>query len=112
MSQFADASASGTDADCPSVDHWPGCGDPRMAVWEFAASLTPMAIAIDDPRASGGTEWSARLDGYVERARIAADALRRLDQEAVYRIVWTMTVAGLEHAVELAELAMEETKFG
>ena len=42
----------------------------------------------------------------------AADALRELDQEAVDRIVWAMTVAGLEHAVELAELAMEETHFG
>ena len=39
-------------------------------------------------------------------------ALRELDQEAVDRIVWAMTVAGLENAVELAELAMEETHFG
>ena len=37
---------------------------------------------------------------------------RRLDQEAVDRIVWAMVVAGLENAVELAELAMEETGFG
>ena len=35
-----------------------------------------------------------------------------LDQDAVDRIVWAMTVAGLEHAVDLAELAMEETQFG
>jgi acetaldehyde dehydrogenase/alcohol dehydrogenase len=53
-----------------------------------------------------------RLDGFVERARVAADGLRRLDQEAVDRIVWAMVVAGLESAVELAELAMEETGFG
>ena len=39
-------------------------------------------------------------------------ALRALDQEAVDRIVWAMVVAGLEHAVDLAELAMEETGFG
>ena len=57
-------------------------------------------------------EWAARLDGFVERAREASTALRALDQEAVDRIVWAMTVAGLEHAVELAELAMEETHFG
>ena len=55
---------------------------------------------------------SARLDGFVERARIAAEGLRRLDQEGVDRIVWAMVVAGLESAVELAELAMEETGFG
>jgi acetaldehyde dehydrogenase/alcohol dehydrogenase len=53
-----------------------------------------------------------RLDGYVERAAAAARAFRRLDQEAVDRIVWAMVVAGLEHAIDLAELAMEETGFG
>jgi acetaldehyde dehydrogenase / alcohol dehydrogenase len=53
-----------------------------------------------------------RLDGYVERARTAARAFRRLDQEAVDAIVWAMVVAGLEHAVDLAELAMQETGFG
>src|SRR5664279_2930653 len=71
-----------------------------------------MAIVIDEPVVAGGGEWAARLDGYVARAREAADALRALDQEAVDRIVWSMTVAGLEQAIELAELAMEETQFG
>jgi hypothetical protein len=52
------------------------------------------------------------LDGFVERAREASTALSELDQEAVDRIVWAMTVAGLENAVELAELPMEETHFG
>ena len=44
--------------------------------------------------------------------RHAAQELRRLDQEAVDRIVWGMVVAGLESAVELAELATEEAGFG
>ena len=57
-------------------------------------------------------EWAARLDEFVARGREAADALRKLNQEQVDRIVWAMTVAGLEHAVELAELAMAETQFG
>jgi acetaldehyde dehydrogenase/alcohol dehydrogenase len=57
-------------------------------------------------------EQALRLDGFVERAQAAARALRRLDREAVDRIVWAMVVAGLESAVELAELAMEETGFG
>jgi acetaldehyde dehydrogenase/alcohol dehydrogenase len=57
-------------------------------------------------------DQAPRLDGFVSRARAAADAFRALDQEAVDRIVWAMVVAGLEHAVELAELAMEETQFG
>jgi acetaldehyde dehydrogenase / alcohol dehydrogenase len=71
-----------------------------------------MAIAIDEKAAAGGGEWEARLDGFVQRARDAAAAMRELDQEAVDRIVWAMTVAGLEHAIELAEVAMEETHFG
>jgi acetaldehyde dehydrogenase/alcohol dehydrogenase len=57
-------------------------------------------------------EVAARLDGVVERASRAAGEFRPLDQEAVDRIVWAMVVAGLEGAVELAELAMEETGFG
>ena len=71
-----------------------------------------MAIVTEAGAAVGGKAWEQRLDGYVQRARDAAIALRRLDQEAVDRIVWAMTVAGLEHAMELAELAMEETHFG
>jgi acetaldehyde dehydrogenase / alcohol dehydrogenase len=55
---------------------------------------------------------AARLDGFVERARTAADAFRRLDQEQVDRIVWAMVVAGLKSAVDLAQLAMDETGFG
>ena len=82
----------------------------------------------DDPAAGlGGTTWlqqskrrpprptpsgPTRLDGFVERAQEASVGARELDQEAVDRIVWAMTVAGLENAVELAELAMEETHFG
>ena len=74
-----------------------------------------MAIAIDDKNAETaetGGHWASRLDGYVQRAGVAAIALRALDQEAVDRIVWAMVVAGLESAVDLAELAMEETGFG
>jgi acetaldehyde dehydrogenase/alcohol dehydrogenase len=71
-----------------------------------------MAIVTTDPAAPGSEAWAARLDGFVGRARAAADAMRALDQEQVDRIVWAMTVAGLEHAVDLAELAMAETQFG
>jgi acetaldehyde dehydrogenase / alcohol dehydrogenase len=71
-----------------------------------------MATAIKEDAAPSAEEWAARLDGFVERAQAASVALRELDQEAVDRIVWAMTVAGLENAVELAELAMEETHFG
>jgi acetaldehyde dehydrogenase / alcohol dehydrogenase len=71
-----------------------------------------MALAMEDQAAARGGEGAARLDGFVTRARDAAAALRRLDQEAVDRIVWAMTMAGLEHAVDLAELAMQDLQFG
>ncbi|MBV8997428.1 MAG: bifunctional acetaldehyde-CoA/alcohol dehydrogenase [Solirubrobacterales bacterium] len=71
-----------------------------------------MATATKELASSADGDWAARLDGFVERAQEASMSLRTLDQEAVDRIVWAMTVAGLENAVELAELAMEETHFG
>jgi acetaldehyde dehydrogenase / alcohol dehydrogenase len=72
-----------------------------------------MATVVKEPPVgSPDSEWAQRLDGFVKRAQEASTALRRLDQDAVDRIVWAMTVAGLENAFELAELAMEETQFG
>jgi acetaldehyde dehydrogenase/alcohol dehydrogenase len=53
------------------------------------------------------------LDEVVARSRAAADAFRRIDdQDAVDRIVWALVVAGLEHAVELAQLAIDDVGFG
>jgi acetaldehyde dehydrogenase / alcohol dehydrogenase len=69
-----------------------------------------MAATVEGPIVDRAL--AERLDSYVERASAAARAFRRLDQEAVDAIVWAMVVAGLEHAVDLAELAMEETGFG
>ncbi|MFN8205635.1 MAG: aldehyde dehydrogenase family protein, partial [Solirubrobacteraceae bacterium] len=70
------------------------------------------AAPTTTPNGAASGAGDERLDGFVARARTAADAMRRLDQEAVDRIVWAMVVAGLEHAIDLAELAMEETGFG
>ena len=47
-------------------------------------------------------EQIAELDAVVARAHDAAEAFRKLDQEAVDRIVWAMVTAGLDAAVELA----------
>src|ERR1044072_518184 len=68
-----------------------------------------------DPPATAQTEHvldPVPLDAVVVRARTAAAAFRRLDQEAVDKIVRAMVVAGPEHPVDLAELAMDETGFG
>ena len=65
----------------------------------------PSEPAIEPRRA-------ADLDAIVARARRAADAFRKLDQVAVDRIVRAMVVAGLEAAIDLAQVAIDETGFG
>ena len=52
------------------------------------------------------------VDGQVERASVAADAFRALDQAAVDRIVDAMVRAGLRATAELARLAVQESGFG
>ena len=52
------------------------------------------------------------VDGQVERARVAAEAFRALDQSAVDRIVDAMVRAGLRATAELARLAVQESGFG
>src|SRR3954453_11561444 len=74
----------------------------------------PMSTVTGPPPAAPLVEddVAAPPDAIVARATAAASAFRALDQEAVDRIVHAMVVAGLQHAVELAQLAMDETGFG
>jgi acetaldehyde dehydrogenase/alcohol dehydrogenase len=76
--------------------------------------MTTLNTSLGSQAAAPGMEpdRTVELDAIVGRARAAADAFRRLDQEAVDRIVWAMVVAGLGKAVELAQVAIEETHFG
>jgi acetaldehyde dehydrogenase/alcohol dehydrogenase len=68
-----------------------------------------MTATIDSTSAEAIERW----DTAVDRAQIAAAAFRAIDDQGrVDRIVRAMVVAGLEAAVELAELALEETGFG
>jgi acetaldehyde dehydrogenase / alcohol dehydrogenase len=74
-----------------------------------------MAATAREPRRTSDLdgEQLERLDGFVARSRAAAQAFRAIDDQAtVDRIVWALVVAGLEHAVELARLAMDEVGFG
>ena len=52
----------------------------------------------------------AMIDGLVERAQKASEEYQKLDQETVDRIVKAMSMAGLEHHMELAKMAVEETR--
>ena len=52
------------------------------------------------------------IDNLVQRAQKASEEYRKLDQEQVDTIVKHMAMAGLEHHMELAKMAVEETGRG
>ena len=54
----------------------------------------------------------AMIDDLVEKATVASREYMKLDQEQVNNIVKAMSMAGLEHHMELAKLAVEETGRG
>ena len=52
------------------------------------------------------------IDDLVEKAKIASREYLKIDQETVDKIVKAMSMAGLEHHMELAKMAVEETGRG
>ena len=52
------------------------------------------------------------IDDLVERAKKASKEYMKLNQDQVNNIVKAMSMAGLEHHMELAKMAVEETKRG
>jgi acetaldehyde dehydrogenase/alcohol dehydrogenase len=52
------------------------------------------------------------IDDLVEKAKIASQEYLKLDQKTVDNIIKAMSMAGLEHHMELAKLAVEETGRG
>ena len=52
------------------------------------------------------------IDSLVEKAKKASEEYLKLNQEQVDNIVKAMSMAGLEHHMELAKMAVEETKRG
>ncbi len=52
------------------------------------------------------------IDGLVERAKKASEKYLKLDQETVDNITKAMSMAGLEHHMQLAKMAVEETGRG
>lgn len=53
-----------------------------------------------------------QIDELIEKAKIASKEYLKLDQETVDNITKVMSMAGLEHHMELAKMAVEETKRG
>ena len=52
------------------------------------------------------------INELVKKAKIASEEYMKLDQETVNRITKAMSMAGLEHHMELAKMAVEETGRG
>ena len=52
------------------------------------------------------------IDQLMEKAKIASEEYLKLDQETVDNIIKAMSMAGLEHHMELAKMAVEETGRG
>ena len=52
------------------------------------------------------------IDDLVKKAKIASQEYMKLDQKTVNNIIKAMSMAGLEHHMELAKLAVEETGRG
>ena len=52
------------------------------------------------------------IDNLVARAKKASEEYMKLDQEQINKIVKQMSMAGLEHHMELAKMAVEETGRG
>lgn len=55
---------------------------------------------------------SEKVDALVKKANIAKEEMLKLDQEAVDNIVKKMAMGGLDKHIELAQLAVDETKRG
>ena len=52
------------------------------------------------------------IDELMRKAKIASQEYMKLDQETVDNITKAMSMAGLEHHMELAKMAVEETGRG
>jgi len=50
------------------------------------------------------------IDSLVEKAKIASNEYLKLNQDQVNKIIKAMSMAGLEHHMELAKMAVEETR--
>ena len=54
----------------------------------------------------------AVIDNLIQKANLAMEEMMKLDQESIDKIVHSMAKAGLDKHIELAKMAVEETKKG
>ncbi len=67
---------------------------------------------MEENKISEETKVKQMIDDLVEKAKIASKEYLKLDQETVNNIIKAMSMAGLEHHMELAKMAVEETGRG
>ena len=71
-----------------------------------------LSFVKSESAANLSEERLAYLDGLLRQAKTAAAVFTQFTQEDVDRIVKPMVLAGQEHAQRLAQLAIDETRFG
>ncbi len=74
--------------------------------------MTKEAKKVVNMNGSKEMTASEKVDDLVKRANIAKAEMLKLDQEAVDNIVKEMAMKGLDKHIELAQLAVDETKRG
>ena len=55
-------------------------------------------------------EIEQMIDELVKKAKIASEEYLKLNQDTVNNIIKAMSMAGLEHHMELAKMAVQETR--
>ena len=62
------------------------------------------------PENQDETKVKQMIDELVEKAKKASEEYLKLDQDTINNIIKAMSMAGLEHHMELAKMAVEETR--
>lgn len=75
-------------------------------------SEVPKQVAENNQNAESTADFKTVIDTYVKNAQTALDEYMQMNQEQIDTIVQSMALAGLEHHMELAKLAFEETGRG
>lgn len=86
--------------------------DKRVHLAGSAYSHTNKHRDITETHHTDGKDYKSVIDGYVKNAQKALEQYMMMNQEQIDKIVQAMALNGLEHHMELAKMAVEETGRG
>lgn len=86
--------------------------DKKVNPHDFAHTNKHSDTAARNAEIHKPEEYMAVIDRFAENAQKALDEYMKMDQQQVDKVVQAMALAGLEHHMELAKLAVEETGRG